>query len=863
MNQYSFWNRVPSELFESLKSGPEGLSSREGTRRFQLRGKNHQLDERSSSQLGLFFSQFKSPLTSLLMFAAGLSFVLHNRTDAIIILLIVIVSGMLSFFQERGAKCSVEKLISLVKARVKVFRDGLWCEIEMSKVVPGDIITCRAGDLIPGDCLILEAKDCFANEATLTGETFHVEKTPGSLPKETPLRLRTNALWMGSYIVSGTTKALVVKTGKETEFGKISERLRWRPLETAFENGVRHFGYLLMEVTLLLVLTIFALNTYLERPVLEAFLFAVALSVGLTPQLLPAIITINLSHGAKRMAKEKVIVKRLSSIENLGSMNVLCADKTGTLTKGVVQLDGAVDGEGNPSELVKLLSCMTAAFQTGYKNPIDEALSRVAVTDLSLYQKLDEIPYDFVRKKMTILVQKGNEKKLVSKGAFAPIVNSCSWVDQGLSQVPIDEMKQKLNQQFETFASQGYRVLGVAYKPFSLTAIHREDETELIFAGFLLFLDPPKDDIEETMEKMKMLGVETKIITGDHSLVAIHIAEKIGLTPKREKHLDDPAYVRQYCLTGEQMHKMSNNALLSQVKEKKIFAELEPHHKERIITILRKGGCVVGYLGDGINDVTALHAADIGISVDLAADVVREVADIVLLKKDLSVLLKGIQEGRRTFVNTMKYIYMATSANFGNMFSMAGVSLFIPFLPLLPKQILLTNLLTDIPEMAIATDTVEKKEVQFPVKWDLSLLKRFMVVFGLLSSLFDFMTFGALLYLFRSSPEVFRTGWFIESVISASMVILVIRTRRFSLSSPPSFFLTLGVCAVVFLALIFPLTPLARFFNFVPLPAPFYWAIGGIVTSYLILAELIKRTFYASQQSNSSAQGKRPIRNRI
>ena len=550
-----------------------------------------------------------------------------------------------------------------------------------------------------------------------------------------------------------------------------------------------------MEVTLVLVVAIFAINVYLARPVLDAFLFSLALAVGLTPQLLPAIISVNLAHGAKRMAQAKVIVKRLASIENFGSMNVICSDKTGTLTEGSVRVQSALDVEGAPSDQVLLYAYLNACYETGFTNPIDEAIRTHRPFDLSGYRKADEIPYDFLRKRLSILVAHDETHLMVTKGALANVLAICTSVDTGGGTlVDIAARRSRIQQHFEAFSHQGYRTLGVAYKPMGAESrISKDHEVGLTFLGFLVLFDPPKPNILETIVRLKHLGVSLKVITGDNHLVAAHVSQQMGLSPTP-------------IITGPDLRELSDEALLTRVVDTDVFAEIEPNQKERIILALRKAGHVVGYLGDGINDASALHAADVGISVESAVDVAKEAADIVLLEKDLGVLVQGVREGRRTFANTLKYVFMATSANFGNMFSMAGVSLFLPFLPLLPKQILLTNLLTDVPEMAIATDTVDHEWVDSPRRWDIKAIRQFMMTFGLVSSVFDYLTFGALLFLLHATPEQFRTGWFLESVISASLIVLVIRSRKPFFKSRPSPYLLTATLLVMVVTLMVPLT---------------------------------------------------------
>ena len=613
----------------------------------------------------------------------------------------------------------------------------------------------------------------------------------------------------------------------------MSERLKLRPEETEFEHGIRRFGYFLMQVTLVLVMAIFAINVYLARPVLEAVLFSLALAVGLTPQLLPAIISINLAQGAKRMAQARVIVKRLASIENLGSMNVICSDKTGTLTEGIVRLQSALDVEGKPSEKVLLQAYLNAFYETGFANPIDEAIRIHRQFDLSSYSKVDEIPYDFLRKRLSILVVHDNTHLLVTKGALQNVLDACARAETGTGTVvDIALVREQIQQHFEEFCRKGFRTLGVACKDMGSGAVvGKGDEAGMTFVGFLVLYDPPKPQIVDTIASLKSLGVSLKIITGDNRLVAASVSQQMGLLNTK-------------ILTGPDLHQLSDGALLSQVVNVDVFAEIEPNQKERIILAFKKAGNVVGYMGDGINDASALHAADVGISVESAVDVAKEAADIVLLDKDLGVLVHGVREGRTTFANTLKYVFMATSANFGNMFSMAGASLFLPFLPLLPTQVLLTNLMTDFPEMTIATDSVDAEMVDHPRRWDIVAIRKFMLTFGLVSSVFDFLTFAALLFMLHATQDQFRTGWFLESVISASLIVLVIRSRKPFFKSRPANYLLIATLLTVVVTVALPYTALGTIFGFSRLPMSFLLLIAVIVLLYILAAEIVKRAFY-------------------
>jgi P-type Mg2+ transporter len=829
---HPFWSLPADRVLQQLHSSIDGLSDREAKQRLIKYGANSLQQQRKSSAIGLLFNQFKSPIVLILMFAAGLSIFLRDRTDAMIILAIVLLSGLLGFWQERGATDAVEKLLALVQVKATVLRAGIDREIPHEDVVPGDIVLLAAGGSIPGDCLVLESKDLSVNEATLTGETYPANKMSGVLPESAGLSERTNTLYMGTHVISGSAKALVVGTGKQTEFGKVSERLKLRPPETEFERGLSKFGYFLMEVTLILVVLIFVANVYLKRPVLESFLFSLALAVGLTPQLLPAIVSVNLARGAKQMAKKQVIVKRLAAIENFGSMNVFCTDKTGTLTEGEVKIHGAIDPTGKDSDRVLFYAYLNAASESGYANPIDDAIRQHQTFDISSYHKLDEVPYDFNRKRLSILFANEHTQLIITKGALNNILDVCTTVETDPSQiVDITTKRQQLQQQAEDLGSKGFRVLGVAYRVFDKTSFGKADETNMTFLGYLALFDPPKAGIADTLRELQQLGITPKMITGDSHAVAMSIIHQIGL-PETQ------------VLTGSQLRQLSDEALMHRVQQTNVFAEVEPNQKERIIIALKKAGNVVGYMGDGINDASALHAADVSISVESAVDVAKEAADIVLMQKDLNVLINGVKEGRITFANTLKYVFMATSANFGNMFSMAGISLFIPFLPLLPSQILLTNLLTDFPEMTIATDRVDRELVNKPRRMDIKFIRNFMVVFGLLSSVFDYLTFGALLLLLHAQPEQFRTGWFMESTLSASLVVLVVRTRQSIFDSKPGKYLVWATLATVATALIIPFTPLAPLLGFRALPLHFLLVLGAIVALYVIAAEGVKHVFY-------------------
>jgi Mg2+-importing ATPase len=840
MATFTFWSKAVNEIAQGVNSSIHGLSEKDAQQILKRVGPNRTQTKKRVTPLGLFLNQFKSPIVLILVFATLISAFLQDWADAIIIFLIVMGSALLSFYQEYNANNAAEKLKEQVSFKTDVLRDGKATTVPTDEIVPGDVVLLAAGSLIPADGLVIEARDFFVNQAVLTGETFPVEKMPGILPESAGLADRTNVVFMGTNVSSGSAKAIIVQTGLQTALGQIANRLTLRPPETEFERGIRKLGFLLTEVMFVLVLGIFFFNVLLQKPVLDSLLFSIALAVGLTPQLLPAIININLSKGSQEMAKHGVIVRRLESIENFGSMDILCTDKTGTLTQGVVQLDGALGVNGEPSDQVGLYAYLNAHMQTGLPNPMDEAIVRKEIKGADEYKKVDEIPYDFIRKRLTVVAERNNSSPyMITKGALNNVLAVCSHIQIGDEEKALDTGQQaQIQEKYAAWSAQGYRVLGVAVKTVSGQAhpFSKTDETDMAFVGFLLFLDPPKEGVKETIQALAKLGVQLKVITGDNKLVARHTGQTVGL---------GDAVV----LTGGELDDLRDEALWHAVEQTTIFAEVDPNQKERIILALKKRGHVVGYMGDGINDAPSLHSADVGISVANAVDVAKEAADLVLLKQDLDVLREGIVQGRKTFANTLKYVFMATSANFGNMFSMAGASLFLPFLPMLPKQILLINFLTDLPELTIARDHVDDVFVERPHRMDIAFIRRFMLIFGPLSSLFDFTTFGVLIWLMKANEQSFQTGWFIESILSAGVVVFAVRTRLPFTRSRPSRAM-LAVTAVVMLITVWlPYSPLAGLLGFTPLSIPYLLVIFGIVALYFISAELTKRWFYRQEKN--------------
>ena len=837
MDLKAFWQYDTKEVITSLQTSADGLSAAEAAKRLTANSNTKKEKSPILEDIFLFFSQFKSPLVLLLVAAVILSAIIGETSDVLIISFILLATGIMGFIQERRADKAVEKLRSIIRTKVKVFRGGQPIDIFIEEVVQGDILAFSAGDIIPADCLLMEEKDLHVNESTLTGETYPAEKMIGTIAADTGMSKRSNVLYEGTSVVSGSGKAVAVLTGKETVFGIISASMSKPEEETAFETGIRKFGILLMKITIVLAVIILIVNISFGRPLIDTLLFALALTVGMAPELLPAIMTIAMSAGAKKMAAQKVIVKKLASIQNLGEINVFCSDKTGTLTEGVLKVSSIVGIDGNESAPIKQLAFLNAKFESGFANPLDIALRAMENISADGYVKTDEIPYDFNRKRLSIAVMKDNQEQIISKGALDTIVAICDKVlmPDG-SVIPFTDEKNKINELYQQYSNQGFRTIGICYKPSEKgKALTKEDEKQMIFAGFVLLFDPPKEGVIEVIKELKSNGVDLKIITGDNKLVATYIAEKIGMQ-------------NLMVISGSEINKLSPDELVQKVQSVNVFSEIEPQQKENIVKALRKAGNIVAYMGDGINDVAAINAADVGISTSNAVDVAKESADVVLLERDLEVLNAGILEGRRTFLNTLKYIYTNTSATFGTMFSMAGASLILPFLPMLPQQILMTNFLTDFPFMAISSDNVDKDATKMPQKWDLKQLKNFMIVFGLHSSVFDYLTFFALYKLFKANADLFHTGWFIESFCTQILILFVVRTHKSLLKSVPGKLLMALSLLAFAITVSLPFMPFSIQLGFVVPPFQLMATIIGILIMYVITAEIIKIIFFKSRK---------------
>lgn len=835
------WSVDTTALAAQLDAGPDGLTTDMAAIRLAAVGPNSVGETAHPGALRLLARQFENPIVLILLVAAAISLVLRQWVDAGIVLAIVSGSAALGFFQEYRASAAVDALKKRLALTARVLRDGVEKEVPVHEIVPGDVIVLSAGNLVPADGRVIAAQDFLLSEASITGESFPVEKRPGTIRADAPLGERTNMVWLGASVRSGTARVMVTATGRRTAFGVIAARIAAREPETEFARGVRRFGYLLIRVMVLVVLFVLSANLMLGRPVIDSLLFAAALAVGLSPELLPAIVTVTLSAGARRMAADGVIVRRLDAIENLGSMTVLCADKTGTLTEGRVALHEALDPAGRPSDEVARLGWMNASFETGIENPLDAAL--VAAGDSAGYSsagfaKIDEIPYDFERRRLTIVLSDAaaGQHLMVVKGAFAETLAICTEVATAAGETPLDAAnRDALERTFEARSGKGLRVLALASRRFSPKADYdRDDEVGMTFLGFLVFRDPPKADAARTVATLRGLGIAIKVISGDNRHVTAQVARAVGL--------DAEAIL---ILTGEEIASMRDEALWHLAPRTDLFVEIDPQQKERIVRALQRTGEAVGYLGDGINDAPALHAADVGISVAEAVDVARESADIVLTRRDLDVLRRGVEDGRRTFANTLKYISITTSANFGNMVSMAIVTPFLPFLPLAAKQILLNNFLSDFPSFAIASDRVDAERLATPQRWNIGEVRRFMVVFGLVSSVFDLLTFGLLIWVLHAGETLFQTAWFMISLMTELAVVLILRTRRPAHRSRPGTVLLWSTIVVFALTFAIPwLGQVSTAFGFMPLPASALAAIVVILLGYIAATEAVKAWFF-------------------
>ena len=798
-----------------------GLTSAEAALRLRQWGPNVLAPPGRFANVRQIAAWLGSPLILILLVASAMSAALGQHAGSVVIALMVVLGAALNATQAYRSQAAAKRLRDRVAQRATVVRDGVARDIPAREVVPGDVVQLAAGDLGPADGTLASAKDLFLNEAPLTGESLPVEKHGGA------------RVLRGTSVVSGLGVASVEATGMATEFGRIAAHLAGRPPETEFERGTRRFGFLILQVVIFLVLFVFLVNALLKRDLLESFLFSVALAVGLTPELLPMIVSVTLASGAVRMARKRVIVKQLAAIENFGSMDILCSDKTGTLTVGEITVDRHVNMSGASDEAVIRLAALNSAFQTGLRSPMDDAILRHEQPAVAQYARVDEIPFDFARRRVSVVVEDERERLLITKGAPESVLPACVRVELDGAEAPLEApAAAQADALFRRLSEDGYRVLAVAYRKVARRdAYSVEDECELTLAGFAAFLDPARDDVAATVAALRADGVEVKILTGDNELVTARICAAVGLEVG-------------VIVLGPEVDRMSDPALAAVAERTTVFARVSPTQKNRIVLALRSRGHVVGCVGDGINDAPALRSADVGISVDNAVDVARDAADIILLEKRLAVLHDGVVEGRRAFGNIMKYVLMGTSSNFGNMLSMAGAALLLPFLPMLPLQILLNNFLYDLSQVAIPSDRVDRSYLVKPRHWNIALIRRYMLVIGPVSSAYDFATFGVMLGVFHADVTLFRTGWFVESLATQTLVIFVIRTAGRPWTSPPSRTLALGVGTSLAAGVALPFTPLAAWLGFTPLPPLFFGVLVAMIVTYLGLVEVVKNFFY-------------------
>ena len=856
--QDAFWDIPLQDLFRQLPSSPQGLSSEEAHQRLHKYGPNSLTKESKFVAVLAFFSFFANPLVLILLIAGVISFFTGDQIDAIIIVSIVMLSVLLNFFQEFQARHAVEKLRGLVATTATVLRDGKQQEVAVSALVPGDVIILNAGDLVPADARLLEVKDLHVREAALTGESMPAEKQAGDLPAGShTITDAENCIFMGTAVQTGIATAVIVHTGSATAFGDIAARLAKKPPETEFDRGIRGFGMMITRVIFILVVFVFLINTVVHTQLwnllqpghiltrvelqhtrdnlLQSFIFAIALAVGLTPELLPMIITITLAQGAKSMARRKVITKQLASIENFGSMEILCSDKTGTLTAGEITLQKHVTVTGDDDAQVLQWIYLNSYFEAGIRNPMDDAILKHEHLTIDGYQKVDEMPFDFNRKRLSVVVLHGDERMMITKGAAENVFDICTQVNLGGTTAPFDDAHKKTAMDtYLALSADGYRVLGVATRAMPAQKTYAvSDEQGMTLVGFAAFLDPPKPGVNATLQALKADGISVIIMTGDNQYVTKKIAHDVGLNT-------------DIIITSAQMDTMADAALAQQAEKGAIFAHVSPEQKNRVITALKARGRVVGFMGDGINDAPSMHAADIGISVMNGVDVAKEAASIILLETDLGVLHEGVLQGRKSFANIMKYIVMGTSSNFGNMFSMAAASLILPFLPMLPTQILLNNLLYDTSQISIPSDAVDPTLLHQPKRWNISFIRQFMMIIGPISSVYDFITFAVLLWGFHAfdNPALFHTGWFVESLATQTLVVFVIRTAANPFKSRPSVQLMGAVIAIVAIGAILPFTPLATWLGFTPLAPALLGIIALLTATYLLLVQGVKVWFY-------------------
>ena len=791
-------------------------------------GANQVVSHRHNSPAKLLARQFTSPIILILIAATLLSMFLGDVVDGAIILAIIVPSGLLSFWQEYRADQTVSQLTEQLEVEATVTRDSKLVKIKAVDLVPGDLVHLHPGEIISADLVLVDSMNLQTNESALTGESLPVEKVAFSAADFAQAPENTR-LFLGTHVASGSGSAVVVATGRSTRFADLVSQLQTKDLETSFERGSKRFGLMLIRSMLVLVAALLITNVLLHKPLIDSLLFSLALAVGLTPQLLPAIITVSLATGARELAKNKVLVKRLDSIEDFGAMNVLCTDKTGTLTVGVASCGGALDAAGEPSARANTLAWLNAKLQQSMPNQLDQAIidkfsthpSQKDLTWAASANRVDEIAYDFERRRLSVLVSAESGNLLITKGAFEEVLSTCE----------VSNTKQ-IRTQFEMLAGQGNRVLAIASKPLGTKQkLSKSDEAGMTFEGFLIFKDEVKPDAIESITELEGLGISVYLISGDNRLTVAAVAAQANIPST------------QIC-TGAELSKLNPNQVRELVKTCQVYAEIDPLHKELIVESLKANRNTVGFFGDGINDSAALKVADVGISVENAVPIARSSASIVLLDQSLAVVAAGVRLGRKTFENTMKYVRVTISANFGNMLSMAAAAAFMPFLPMLPIQILLLNFLSDFPALTIARDNVDESELKQPHSWDLKKVRNFMIGFGLLSSIFDLSTFYVLTQVLHADESLFQTGWFVESCLTEIIAMLVLRTKLLAFNSKVGKGLMISSIAVAVLVWLIPFSPIAGFLKMTPMPAQLQIAILALAAGYGALNEVAKKVLY-------------------
>ena len=840
------WHDAPlAALATTLGVGDAGLSGTEAARRLAAYGANVVQREHRGSLVRAFAGRLRNPLVVLLVAASLVTATAGDLASCLTILVIVALSVTLDCVQEYRANEAAAALRRSVALTARVVRDGAVVTRSADALVPGDVVVLGSGDLVPADGRVLEARDFFVDQAFLTGESYPVEKHAAVAPAtDWP----AHVLWLGTAVVSGTARMLIVATGAETRLAELGASLDAPEPPGAFERGITEFGLLLMRLTLLLVLFVVLVNAVFARPLLESFLFATALAVGLTPELLPMVVSVTLARGALRMASRQVIVKRLAAVQNLGAIDVLCTDKTGTLTEGRIRLERHCGIDGHDRERVLLLACLNSRFETGLRSPLDEAILAHEEIDTRDWRKIDEVPFDFTRRRVSVLLEHGDEQHLIVKGAPEDVLAVCAAYEAADGRTPPFDAssRERAHALYDALSRDGFRVLAIASRRVPAACAHAmvDDESGLVFAGYAAFLDPPKATAGAALQALAARGIRILIVTGDNEAVTQNLCAQIG-------------YRVRGVLTGAELARLTDAALAARIGGCDVFCRMPPEQKARLLAALQRRGHTVGFLGDGMNDAPSLHAADVGISVANAVDVAKAAADLILLEQDLHALACGVDEGRRAHANVMKYIMMATSSNFGNMFSMAAAALVVPFLPLLPLQVLLNNLLYDVSELALPFDRIDEEVAAQPCVWDMGSIRRAMLTLGPVSSLFDFATFGVLLLVFHAGAAEFRTAWFLESLATQVLVIFVIRTRRRPWASLPHPLLPAFALGVLGVAFMLPLMPAAARLGFTPLPTGLLCALAAIVTVYLVAAETAKRALYAPAFSTSSSNSAR------